>query len=132
MSDETMGICRRYNIVSPGTSLLVLESLDQYIEYDVEPPKQLPAMRQEFLLERRLLNVRKKDEKREHLEGVVNLWNTRVQWWKTDFDAVLKKRGKAIRERHNGDANDSIEPDIEYSPQSNREPALRSSSEPMS
>lgn len=35
---------RRFSIVTPGTSLLVLEQLDDFLRYDVEPPANEPAL----------------------------------------------------------------------------------------
>ena len=37
--DRMIELGRRYGLVTPGSSLLVLETLEQYIEYDIEPPK---------------------------------------------------------------------------------------------
>ena len=39
---------RRFSIVTLGTSLLVLETLDQYVEHGITPPVTLPDLRQAY------------------------------------------------------------------------------------
>ncbi len=107
--EEAMRLCRRFGIVSPGTSLLVFENIEQYLEYDIEPPDSLPEMREEFLDERREIKYRKEVEKSEHIESVVKLWNERVQWWKTDFQTEYKKKKKNKREEWDDDADYDLE-----------------------
>ncbi|MFC1524513.1 VIT domain-containing protein [Thermodesulfobacteriota bacterium] len=82
---------RKYGLVTGGTSLLVLESLDQYLEYDIEPPATLAEMRTEF---HRLKAERDKDfekDNRGKLATVLNWWQARIQWWEKDFKADLAK-----------------------------------------
>ena len=45
---ELVDLGRRHGLVTPGTSLLVLERLDQYIEFEVEPPACFPEWREEY------------------------------------------------------------------------------------
>ena len=39
---------QKYGLVTPGTSMLVLESLDQYLEYGIRPPETLPEYRAKY------------------------------------------------------------------------------------
>ncbi|MFC1654742.1 VIT domain-containing protein [Myxococcota bacterium] len=76
---------KRYGLVTPGTSLIVLERLDQYVEHEIPPPRSLPEMRNQYL---RIMDERmamKKKEDKGKLEHVLGLWKTRVEWWKTKF-----------------------------------------------
>jgi len=76
---------KRYGLVTPGTSLIVLERLDQYVEHEIPPPRSLPEMRNQYL---RIMDERmamKKKEEKGKLEHVLELWKTRVGWWKTKF-----------------------------------------------
>jgi len=76
---------KRYGLVTPGTSLIVLERLEQYIEHEIPPPRSLPEMRNQYL---RIMDERmamRKKEERSKLEHVLDLWKTRVDWWKTKF-----------------------------------------------
>jgi Ca-activated chloride channel family protein len=76
---------KRYGLVTPGTSLIVLERLEQYVEHEIPPPRSLPEMRNQYL---RIMDERmamKKQEEKSKLEHVLNLWKTRVEWWETKF-----------------------------------------------
>ncbi len=96
-SDQIASLARRFGIVSPTTSLLVLESLDQYLEYDVEPPESLFEMRASFHAAKDKEQRLKEQNQKEHLESIVKLWQKRVTWWEKDFNLIEKKKVK-IRE----------------------------------
>ena len=46
--DELIKIGRDFNLVTPHTSLLVLETVDQYLHYHIAPPKTAQALYKEF------------------------------------------------------------------------------------
>jgi len=76
---------KHYGLVTPGTSLIVLEQLEQYVEHEIPPPRSLPEMRNQYL---KIMDERmamKKREEKGKLEHVLGLWETRVDWWKTKF-----------------------------------------------
>jgi Ca-activated chloride channel homolog len=76
---------KRYGLVTPGTSLIVLERLEQYVEHEIAPPKTLPEMRNEYMrtMDARMAN--KKQEDKSKLEAIIALWQKRIDWWKKDF-----------------------------------------------
>ncbi len=84
--DALIRVGRRFGLVTPGTSLLVLERLEQYVEHKVPPPKSLVDMRKEYfeIVENQkreadeLINS-KKDE-------VLTQWKERVDWWERVFE----------------------------------------------
>ena len=45
---EFLTLGQMYGLVTPGTSMLVLESLDQYLEYSIRPPETLPEYRAKY------------------------------------------------------------------------------------
>lgn len=81
-AEELLAIGRRYGLVSPATSLLVLESLDQWMRYRIEPPDSLPDLRRQY---RERLKGMDQDNpeaaRRRHLEQVAEWWGDRVHWW---------------------------------------------------
>jgi hypothetical protein len=80
-ADALLALGRKYGLVTPGTSLLVLERLDQYLRHHVEPPESLPDMRAQYFT---LLKQRGDHQERSHadqVERIVNLWHERVTWW---------------------------------------------------
>ncbi len=83
--DELVAVGRRFGLVTAGTSLLVLETLAQHLEHEVEPPATRPALRTEYLARVVQVKKAKQREEKEHLEAVVRLWADRVKWWETEF-----------------------------------------------
>jgi len=83
--EKLLDLGRRYGLVTPGTSLLVLETLEQYVEHDVTPPESRPALLARFL-EREAGEALDRDRSaKQRLEGLVAKWQARVAWWKRDF-----------------------------------------------
>jgi len=76
----------RFGLVSPATSLLVLESLDQYLRHDVEPPAMLAEMRRQWHDARTRASKAQAIAKRSKLESVIGLWQSRVAWWEQMID----------------------------------------------
>jgi len=46
---KILEIGRKYSIVTPNTSFIVLETLDQYLKYEIEPPESLLFIREQWL-----------------------------------------------------------------------------------
>ena len=82
---EIIAVGRQHGLVTPHTSLIVLERLQQYLEHSVPPPRSLPGMLAKYnaAIKRRQQAIKKKD--RGKLAAVLQLWNQRVKWWKTRF-----------------------------------------------
>ncbi|HNU01242.1 MAG: carboxypeptidase regulatory-like domain-containing protein [Acidobacteria bacterium] len=82
---ELVELGRRYGLVTPGTSLLVLERLDQYIEFEVEPPACFPEWREAYA--QRLSEKRKEqaDAEQRKIAQLINDWSERVAWWQKEF-----------------------------------------------
>ena len=73
---------RQYGIVTEGNSLIVLETIADYVRYQITPPKEL---QREY---ERLVNKEKQNkekEKKEHLDYVVKLSEAQSKWWNTSF-----------------------------------------------
>lgn len=84
--DALIRIGRRFGLVTPGTSLLVLERLEQYVEHEVPPPKSLPDMRKAYFV---IIEKRAKDAEEllhSKKEEVLAQWAERVEWWGKTFD----------------------------------------------
>lgn len=83
--EELLSLGRAHGLVSPATSLIVLESLDQWVRHEIEPPATLPGMRRQW---RDAMKNRPKTDTPDdsaRLDHVVALWKQRVEWWKSDF-----------------------------------------------
>ena len=86
---ELVDIGRRYGVASPVTSLIVLERLDQYLQYKIEPPKCM-SFHDEWARRRAADDdpIAAKKAKADHENRLLGLWEERVRWWK---DPIPKK-----------------------------------------
>jgi len=83
--DELLDLGRKFGLVTPATSLIVLDSLSQYVEHEIVPPESLPEMRKEYW---KIIEQKKKDawkNQQDKLERIVQLWQGKVAWWNKDF-----------------------------------------------
>ena len=83
--DDLLALGRQYGLVSPATSLIVLESLDQWVRHEIEPPASLPELREQYYAALKNRGQETANARTRHLEQLAELWKQRVEWWKTDF-----------------------------------------------
>ncbi|MBI5722839.1 MAG: hypothetical protein HZA50_02690 [Planctomycetes bacterium] len=76
----------KHGLVTPFTSLIVLESLDQYLRHRIAPPVSLKEMRDEYEKQMDTLAAQEKQQKKTKLDRVLAMWDQRVKWWETKFD----------------------------------------------
>ena len=96
---ELLALGRSFGIVTPGASLLVLETLEQHLTHRIEPPATRPAMRSEYLERRASADEAETNTRRSKLDSVVKMWNERVAWWKKSFPHHAGFRVKGSRGR---------------------------------
>lgn len=79
---QIQNIAQDFNIVTPNTSLIVLENLDDYVQYEITPPASLRADYGQRIQQ-------KKDslqQKQQHaLNQSIQEYQAHQQWWETDF-----------------------------------------------
>jgi Ca-activated chloride channel family protein len=85
-AEEMVSLGKEHGLVTPGTSLIVLENLNQYVEHRIAPPLSLPEMRKQYFAAIALKDKEQKEKKQSKLEYVVKLWEERVKWWEKKFD----------------------------------------------
>jgi len=79
---EFLDLGRKYGVASPVTSLIVLESLSQYLEHKIEPPKSMPF--HDEWMKRRAADddpIAAAKAKADHLKLLLDYWEERVKWW---------------------------------------------------
>ena len=101
--DALIAIGRQHGLVTPGTSLMVLENLDQYLEYQIAPPTTLPALRKEYMARIEQQEQQQKDYRQEKIDQVLAMWKQRIAWWKRDFKYPTNLR---VKSEQNGDGRD--------------------------
>lgn len=73
---------KRFGLVTPGTSLLVLENAADYVRYDIPAPV---ALRDEVATLRRTQVTEQAQSRSERLDDVASRFADRLTWWKRDF-----------------------------------------------
>ncbi len=81
--DELLALGRSHGLVSPATSLIVLETLDQWVRHKIEPPASLPDMRRDW--QQAMKGSANQNDPTPRLEHIAQLWKQRVEWWNSDF-----------------------------------------------
>jgi len=79
--EKIIALGKEHGFVTPYTSLIVLDSLQQYVQYRIVPPKSLPEMRRQYLVqtgEHATVHERMRKEK---IDRVASMWQDRVQRW---------------------------------------------------
>ncbi|HUT32333.1 MAG TPA: VIT domain-containing protein [Planctomycetota bacterium] len=82
---EIVAVGKQYEIVTPYTSLIVLDSLQQYVQHRILPPKSLPKVRDQYIEIVEKQRVADEKNQEEKLRSIVALWTERVKWWATEF-----------------------------------------------
>lgn len=96
-------LSQRFGMVSEGTSLIVLDSIEDYLRYAIRPPAPLRAeYDKRYARELGDRDVARK----QHLDDVASLWQERRQWWEKrwpkDAPAVkLDPRDQALQYSQN-------------------------------
>lgn len=85
----------RFGIVTEGTSLIVLDSLEDYVRYRIEPPAD---MREAYFQRVKQETATAQRQERDRLDQVLAQWKERQAWWEKVFDPppVVKDKGQAI------------------------------------
>ncbi len=80
---EIAALGNRFGIVTPETSLIVLETLADYQRYEIEPPP--GALRDAWDAGRRRTDAEKSDASTRHLASLVDRFGAMQAWWDKDF-----------------------------------------------
>jgi Ca-activated chloride channel homolog len=91
-ADELVLTGQEYGLVTAGTSLMVLERLDQYVEHRIAPPESLPEMRKEYFEQVEEFHRQQAADEEDKIQHVLELWQARVEWWNTKFKYPKKLR----------------------------------------
>ncbi|MFZ5637310.1 MAG: VIT domain-containing protein [Pseudomonadota bacterium] len=79
---EIARLGQRFGIVTPGTSLLVLEAAADYVRYDIPAPA---ALRAEVDALRRTQVAEKAQSRSRRLDDVAARFADRIEWWKKSY-----------------------------------------------
>ena len=83
---QILELARRHGVVTANASLLVLETLDQHLEYGIEPAASRARLHKQYVAACAKDRRDKLAVASSHLEQVVARWQKRVRWWETKFE----------------------------------------------
>ncbi|MDE2427438.1 MAG: DUF2135 domain-containing protein [Burkholderiales bacterium] len=92
---EIRRLGHQFNLATPETSLLVLDSVQDYVRYEILPPADLQAEYTRLLAQKtRRLHA----DHGQHLEKIVTRFQDKQRWWEKDFpkDTPPKPKPEAI------------------------------------
>ena len=73
---------QRFGLVTPGTSLLVLERIEDYVRFDIEAPASIAGAVAAARLQTRATQARDRQTRR---DAVTRGWAERIAWWERVF-----------------------------------------------
>jgi Ca-activated chloride channel family protein len=79
---EVRRLGRGYGLVSRETSLIVLEVLNDYVRFEIEPP---PSLRPAYAQAMAQVQQGRQRSRVQHLDQVAARFAEQVAWWETDF-----------------------------------------------
>ncbi|MEZ4938691.1 MAG: VIT domain-containing protein [Crocinitomicaceae bacterium] len=89
--EEITDLGKRFSIVTKNTTLLVLDRVEDYVEHEIYPPKDLV---EEYS---KLIEAKQKDLaalEKEKMEMVRSNWQSRIEWWNKEFKIEPPKKEK--------------------------------------
>ncbi len=103
---EIERIGKQFGIVTRNTSLIVLETLNDYILYEIDPPAELRAEYNRFMKERNsLVNTKKRDELKRSLYMIDNLkdwYNKTTPKKEIEKNSVVRTQQQPVTASPNG------------------------------
>ena len=97
--EELLAIGRRFSIVSPVSSMIVFERLEQWVQYDIEPPESLAEIHARWLDMRPSEGQKQAEKLRKEQAWVSQLtreWNERVSWWNDPIPKNIEREKYSI------------------------------------
>ncbi len=92
--DELLALGRRYSIVSPVSSMIVLDNINQYLEYDIEPNENLTELHAQWLQHRPSQAQQEAEKQRKARDWQYQLsreWESRIAWWNNPIPPKPRK-----------------------------------------
>lgn len=82
---ELLELGKQHQLVTPATSLLVLETVEQYVQHGIVPPKNRPEIYNAFTQQIETRRAEREKTKEQKIEMIAARWNERVAWWEKTF-----------------------------------------------
>ena len=129
--EQIVHLGKDHGLVTPHTSLLVLDSLEQYVEHRIAPPMSLAKMRHQYMRRIDTIAFQAKKTRAAKIGTVLAMWKGRVAWWEKEFKYPKDFRyGRPKPAKGNGGGTVSASPGSPPSSRPRGGSALRGPSSP--
>jgi tetratricopeptide (TPR) repeat protein len=82
---EITALGKQFNLVTPFTSMIVLETVEQYLQHKIIPPRTRPDVYAEFMKRIEQQQSVAQQEEKAKIDRVLTMWNNRLAWWNQEF-----------------------------------------------
>jgi len=88
---EIRRLGQRFGLVTRETSLIILDRVEDYARYEIQPPSELRA---EFDRVLGTISKQRRIAQNSHLENIVRAFTQKVAWWNRDYpkDSMLERK----------------------------------------
>ncbi len=100
--EELLALGRHFSIVSPVSSMIVFERLDQWVQYNIEPPKSNPHY-QAWVSQNKDKRLAASITEKHWENSLLNAWKERLDWYaspiperKTPKSGLFEQFGNAV------------------------------------
>ncbi len=127
--DRMQSLARQFQVASPTMAFLVLETPDQYINAEIEPPSGFDEQwRARYAKAKSERDDARRSERQERLEFVVAQWEVTRSWWNEQYDQDSAMRPNVLAQRNPNDAQTGANVDQFLPPPPPPPPAVSPSS----
>jgi tetratricopeptide (TPR) repeat protein len=82
---DIVALGKGFNLVTPYTSMIVLETVEQYLRHGIVPPRSRADVYAQFIQRIERQQAVAANEERAKIDRVVAMWNGRLAWWNQEF-----------------------------------------------
>ena len=111
-------LAKQYHLITDYTSMLILDRIEDYVRYEIEPPSELKEQYKELLEEKEEDNAEEINDLKQRKEEMFEAYEEIIEWYKSRFPKKQKKNKKIRTETSNQqDQNiEDTETEIEEEP----------------
>ena len=82
---EITELGKEFDLVTPYTSMIVLETVDQYLRHNIVPPKSRGDVYAQFVNRVEQRQIAARNDERAKIDRIVGMWQKRLAWWDQEF-----------------------------------------------
>lgn len=80
---------KEFSIVTRGTSLIVLDSIDDYVKHRIVPPEEMQKEYVEYII---MQNKEESENQKKHLDRVYRIFQSHIEWWNKEYNDFPKEK----------------------------------------